>query len=106
MLNTPLLMVLGHQACGAVDAAIKSIKDNTTLPGHLPSLVTALSPAVKAVLDKGGKTLDNAIRQNVVLNVERLKVASPIVDKFVTDKKVRVVGGIYHLDTGRVEIFV
>ncbi|MGZ3409886.1 MAG: carbonic anhydrase [Xanthobacteraceae bacterium] len=106
VLNTPLLMVLGHQSCGAVDAAIKSIKDSTTLPGHLPSLVTALSPAVKAVLDKGGNTLDNAIRQNVVLNVERLKSASPIIDKFVGDKKVRVVGGIYHLDTGRVEVFV
>jgi carbonic anhydrase len=38
VLNTPLLLVLGHQACGAVDAAIKSIKDITTLPGHLQSL--------------------------------------------------------------------
>jgi len=42
-------MVLGHEACGAVDATIKSIKDDTTLPGHLPALVTALSPAVKPV---------------------------------------------------------
>src|SRR5437764_960885 len=46
VLNTPLFMVLGHMSCGAVDAAIKSIKDGTTLPGHLPSLVEALSPAV------------------------------------------------------------
>src|ERR1700758_1705386 len=45
-LSTPLLMVLGHDACGAVSAAIKSIKDGTTLPGQLPSLVTNLSPAV------------------------------------------------------------
>ena len=49
ILNVPLLMVLGHRACGAVEATIKSIKDGTTLPGHLPSLVAALTPAVKAV---------------------------------------------------------
>jgi carbonic anhydrase len=37
VLNTPLIMVLGHEACGAVDATIKSVKDGSTLPGHLPS---------------------------------------------------------------------
>ncbi len=41
VLYTPLIMVLGHDACGAVDATIKSLKTNETLPGHLPSLVTA-----------------------------------------------------------------
>src|SRR6201996_1177586 len=50
VLNVPLILVLGHESCGAVDATIKSLKDNRTLPGRLPSLVTAISPAVKAVL--------------------------------------------------------
>ena len=63
VLNTPLLMVLGHKSCGAVDAAIKSIKDGTTLPGHLPSLVSAVGPAVKAVDGKSGDMLDNAIKR-------------------------------------------
>src|ERR1700720_4283792 len=49
VLKTPLIIVLGHEACGAVDATIKSLKDGTTLPGHLPSLVAALKPAVDAV---------------------------------------------------------
>src|SRR6202163_878289 len=98
VLATPLILVLGHDRCGAVDATIKSLKDGTTLPGHLPSLVTALAPAVKAVLDQGGDTLDKATRQNVILNVEKLKTASPIIDKFVADKKVRVVGAVYRLD--------
>ena len=49
VLNTPLIMVLGHDACGAVDATIKSVKDKTTLPGHLPALVDAIRPAVEAV---------------------------------------------------------
>jgi carbonic anhydrase len=104
VLNVPLLMVLGHQSCGAIDAAIKSIKDGTTLPGHLPSLVTALTPAVKGSAGQPGDALDNAIKQNVILTVEKLKTASPIIDKFVADKKVRVVGGVYRLDTGKVEL--
>ena len=65
VLHTPLLMVLGHQSCGAVDAAIKSIRDGTTLPGHLPSLVEAIGPAVKDTQGKPGDALENAIKQNV-----------------------------------------
>jgi carbonic anhydrase len=104
VLNTPLIMVLGHEACGAVDAAIKSIKDGTTLPGHLPSLVAALKPAVDAVKNKPGDMLGNAIRSNVSLNVDKLKTAAPILKAAVDDKKIRVVGGVYALRTGRVDL--
>jgi carbonic anhydrase len=104
VLNTPLLMVLGHEACGAVDAAIASIRDNSTLPGHLPSLVEALSPAVREAMKQSGSELGNAIRQNVVLNVEKLKTATPIISKAVEDGKVKIVGGIYSLGNGRVEL--
>jgi len=104
VLNTPLIMVLGHDACGAVDAAIKSIKDGTTLPGHLPSLVAALGPSVKAVQDQGGDMLANAIRDNVVRNVEKLRTAAPILKANADDKKIRVVGAIYRLQTGRVDL--
>jgi carbonic anhydrase len=103
VLNMPLIMVLGHGACGAIDATIKSIKDGTTLPGHLPSLVTALTPAVKAVSDQSGNLLDNAIKKNVILNIEKLKTATPIIDKAVTEKKARIVGGVYNLGDGRVD---
>ena len=104
MLGTPLIMVLGHDACGAVDATIKSLKDNTTLPGHLPSLVTSLTPAVKAVSGKPGDALDNAIRQNVIDNVAKLKSAAPILSSAVEQRKLKVVGGIYRLRDGRVEM--
>src|SRR3979409_1927454 len=78
VLNSPFILVLGHESCGAVDATIKSLKDNTTLPGHLPSLVAALAMAVKASMDKPGDKLANAIRQNVVDVVAKLKTATPI----------------------------
>jgi carbonic anhydrase len=104
VLNTPLIMVLGHEACGAVDATIKSIKDGTTLPGHLPALVDALRPAVEAVQGKPGDTLANAIRSNVALNVDKLKNAAPILKAAADDKKIRVVGGVYELKTGKVRL--
>jgi carbonic anhydrase len=104
MLGTQLLMVLGHDSCGAVSATIKSLKDNVTLPGHLPSLVTSIAPAVNAVSGRPGDPLDNAIRQNVIDNVAKLKSATPILNAAVEQGKLRVVGGIYRLKTGKVEI--
>lgn len=104
VLNTPLILVLGHEACGAVDATIKSLKDGTTLPGHLPSLVQAIAPAVKAVSSKSGDLLNNATLQNVTDNVAKLKSASPILSAAVNDKKIQVVGGIYRLSSGKVEL--
>ncbi|HKU08389.1 MAG TPA: carbonic anhydrase [Bradyrhizobium sp.] len=104
VLNTPLILVLGHESCGAVDATIKSLKDNKPLPGHLPSLVQAIAPAVKAVSSQGGDVLNNAIRQNVIDNVVKLKSASPILDAAVKDKNIQVAGGIYRLNSGKVEL--
>ena len=106
VLNTPLVLVLGHDACGAVDATIKSIKEGTTLPGHLPSLVAAIGPAVKAAQGEPGDLLANAIRRNVMLNVEKLMSTAPILSTFVENKKLRVVGGIYKLASGKVELLV
>ena len=104
ILGVPLLLVLGHDACGAVDATIKSLKDNTTLPGRLPSLVTALAPAVKAVSQQPGNPLDNAIRQNVIDNVEKLKSATPILSVATEQRKLKLVGGIYRLKSGRIDM--
>ena len=104
VLGTPLMLVLGHDSCGAVDAAIKSLRDDKALPGHLPSLVSALAPAVKTASQQSGDTLANAIRQNVVDNVAKLKSATPILSAAVEQNKLKVVGGIYRLKDGRVDI--
>ena len=104
VLKAPLVLVLGHESCGAVDATIKSLKDNTTLPGHLPSLVAALAPAVKASQDQPGDLLQNATRRNVVDTVARLKTATPILSAAVDQGKLNIVGGIYRLGDGKVEL--
>jgi carbonic anhydrase len=104
VLNAPLILVLGHDSCGAVDAAIKSLKDDKPLPGHMPSLVAGVAPAVKAVLPQAGDTLSKAIRQNVIDNVAKLSSATPILGAAVEQQKLKVIGGIYRLKDGRVEI--
>ena len=104
MLGTPLIMVLGHDSCGAVSATIKSLKDNVALPGHLPSLVAGIAPAVNAASKRSGDLLDAAIRQNVVDNVAKLKSATPILNAAVEQRKLSVVGGIYRLKDGKIEI--
>jgi carbonic anhydrase len=102
-LGVPLLVVLGHDKCGAVDAAIKTVKDGAELPGHLPGLVEHIAPAVKTALKEEGDLLANAIRDNVLLNIQKLKSSSPILSDYVGSGKVKVVGGVYKLATGRVD---
>jgi carbonic anhydrase len=104
VLNTPLIMVLGHESCGAIDATINSLRDGTTLPGHLPSIVAAIAPAVKAVSQQGGDTLGKAIRQNVTDNVAKLRAATPILSAAAEQGKLKVVGGIYRLKDGEVDM--
>lgn len=104
VLNTPLILVLGHDACGAVDATLKAIKSNTSPPGHIPSLVDAITPAAKAAMQQGGEVLDKAIRQNVIDNVAKLRSAAPILSTAVEQGKLKIAGGIYRLTTGTVDL--
>ncbi|MBV9874257.1 MAG: carbonic anhydrase [Verrucomicrobia bacterium] len=104
VLNSPLIFVLGHQACGAVDSTIKQVKDGASFPGHIPSLTEALTPAVQAVANQPGDLLVNAIKENVVLTIQKLQTAEPILSEAVNQKKVKVVGGVYNLKTGKVEL--
>ncbi|MEM7025526.1 MAG: carbonic anhydrase [Pseudomonadota bacterium] len=104
VLGTPLIMVLGHSACGAVDAAIDVVKQDFELPGHPPKLIDPITPAVAAAKGNSGDLLTNAIKANVRLTVERIKEAGPIVAPLVADGTVLVVGGFYDLATGEVEL--
>jgi len=102
-LGTPLLVVLGHEKCGAVEAAVKTEKGDAELPGHLPALVKKIRPAVYTAMNLPGDLLDNAIRENIKQTVENLKTATPVISKAVEENKIRVVGAIYKLENGQVE---
>lgn len=117
-LNTSLIVVLGHSNCGAVAAAIKTIKKQVSLDGKLPNLVANIKPAIKDNLlqqlsdsDLDGKLrenapslLDNAIYDNVLANVDKLK-CSDVIGKRVQAGEVLVVGAVYDLATGVVDFF-
>jgi carbonic anhydrase len=103
VLGVPLIMVLGHSSCGAVDATIKVVKDGSTLPGHLPSLINAIRPAVVAAQAKNpADLLAEATAENVRLNVKSLLSAKPILSDLVAGGKLKVVGAVYDIATGKV----
>jgi carbonic anhydrase len=99
LLGTPVLMVLGHERCGAVTAAVK----NQVLPGEISSFVKAILPAVDQVKEQPGDAVDNAVVANVQYQIETLK-RSPLLSERLRSGKLKIVGGRYDLDTGKVII--
>ncbi|MCL6096996.1 MAG: carbonic anhydrase [Bacteroidetes bacterium] len=97
-LNVKLIVVLGHERCGAVSAAVKGGE----APGHLRYLVEAIQPAVEKAKSLSGDIVENAVRINVQNVVAQLKSSEPIIEEFVHEKKVDVVGARYDLDDGLV----
>jgi carbonic anhydrase len=104
-LGISLVMVLGHSGCGAVDATIKVLKDNLALPGHLPELVSFIKPAVEAAkLQNPTDLLAAATAENVRFNVTKLMASEPIVKSSLQEGKLKVVGGVYDIGTGTVNL--
>jgi carbonic anhydrase len=103
VLHTPLIMVLGHQACGAVRAAINAVDNHEQFPGHIQSIASALAPAVRAAKNMPGDRFDNVVRMNVIRTVEKLRKQPPVLSKLVADRKLIVAGGVYNLTTGKVD---
>ena len=104
-LGAPLVMVLGHTNCGAVDAAIKVVKEGIELPGHLPELIKSIKPAVIAAHGRHpSDLLAAATEENVRLNVKRLIDDAPIMTEALDAKRIAVAGGIYDIATGKVNL--
>ena len=104
-LGAPLVMVLGHTNCGAIDAAIKVVKERIELPGHLPELIKSIEPAVIAAHGRHpSDLLAAATEENVRLNVKRLIENAPIMTDALAAKKIAVAGGIYDIATGKVNL--
>lgn len=99
-LGSKLILVLGHERCGAVDAAIKGGKPE----GHLAALLDPIRPAVEATKNQPGDKLDNAVRANVRNVVRSLKTSHPILAEKVASGEIKVVGARYDLDSGKVEL--
>jgi carbonic anhydrase len=104
-LNAPLLVVVGHTNCGAVDAAIKVVTEGIELPGHLPELIKAIKPAVVAAHARHpSDMLAAAIEENVKLIVSRMHDDKPSLSEALAAKKIAAVGGVYDIATGKVNL--
>lgn len=105
-LGVPLVVVMGHERCGAVEAAVSVVEKNTSYPGSIGRMIEPIVPAVlQARFDKGD-LLDNAVRRNVSRTVDRLRTASePLLLQPLAEKRLRIVGARYDLDDGGVDFF-
>ena len=95
-LGARLIVVLGHERCGAVAAAVAS----DSAPGHVGNIVRTIRPAVEAVRNQPGDQLTNAIKSNVDRVTEKIRRKAEL-GSLATS--VRVVEAYYDLDTGKVE---
>ncbi len=102
-LETPLILIMGHQRCGAVNAAIHTIESGGTAPGHIQWIVDALRPAYHVAVRQTGDLLDNMVRAQTRLTVDRIRT-DPLIREFVARGELKVHGGYYSLDTGAVSV--
>lgn len=103
-LGCRLIVVIGHSQCGAVKAAIAHVDANDALPGAIGGLVDVIRPAVKTAAGQPGDKLDNVIKANVRKCVETIKGLDPILSKAATSGTLKVVGAVYELKSGKVEV--
>ncbi len=110
VLGSKVLLVIGHERCGAVVASMgrATLPDN---PGKIPTLVPYIEPAVKVVaaqtkakgISEVGNDVEETVKVNVINQVKTLNT-SPILSQLVKDGKLKIVGAYYDLDTGALTI--
>jgi len=97
-LHIPLIVVLGHQSCGAVTAAVQGGPPE----GHLAALLNLIKPALEKTRGMSGDPVANAVRMNVEMVVKQLRSSTPMLSELVAHGKLRIVGAVYSIETGSV----
>jgi carbonic anhydrase len=122
-LSTPLLFVLGHTDCGAVRAAMQAVQEEAYFPGHLPTLLRSLLPAVRQAIhapppvipdsaDPDSSTpeallkiqLNLCTRLNVAIVMRNLADAQPVIAPMAESARVLIAGGVYNVSTGHIDL--
>lgn len=98
-LHSPLVVVLGHERCGAVSAAVAGGE----IPGHIGAIVEEMKESVEKAKAKGGDIIDNAVYENIDATVKKISESQPVIEELVKSGKVKVVGAYYDLDSGEVK---
>jgi carbonic anhydrase len=100
LLGTPLIVVLGHERCGAITAAVKG----EVLPGQIGSFVKAIKPAMLKVKQRSGDPVEDLVIANVQYQVEKLKRDSQLLAGLERSGKLKIIGARYDLDVGKVTL--
>ena len=106
--KTPVLIILGHSQCGAVTAVTQQLQGKGhALERNIPPLVKSIEPAVQRALRdnpglEGQMLIARGIAENVWSGIENLFLASPAVRELAAQDKVKIVGGVYDVGTGRI----
>jgi carbonic anhydrase len=101
MLTCPLIMVLGHERCGAVTAAVQG----EPLPGEMGTFVKAITPAITEIPNLGD-LVEQAVIANIGYQMKQVLQRSPLIAKRVQAEQIKIIGGRYDLDTGKVTLVV
>jgi carbonic anhydrase len=105
-LGVKLVLVMGHSDCGAVKAALEALSGTQFPPskyGAIPEVVGAIVPAVKA-LPPAQRTLDKAIAANVAYQVKQFEAKNPIIKPAIDGGQIKVVGAVYDIPSGKVNL--
>ena len=106
VLGAPLVVVLGHERCGAVQAAVEVVERDATYPGSIGQMIEPIIPAVLHARRMGGTDLlDASVRQNVLRIVRRLRDTEQLLVEPQREGRLGIVGAHYDLDDGSVEFF-
>jgi carbonic anhydrase len=106
-LGIPLIVVLGHERCGAVQAAVAVVKEDATFPGSIGQMIEPIIPAVLHAQHQEGDLLDNAVRENVRGIVMRLRTSpEPILLEPLQARRLKIVGACYDLEDGTIDWFL
>lgn len=110
VLGAPLVVVLGHERCGAVEAALKVVRENAVFPGKIGQMIEPILPAAIRATSRSGlegdALLDAAVEENVRRTVGRLRHSDPLLVDRLNAGKLKIVGANYDLDDGKVEFFM
>lgn len=110
VLGAPLIVVLGHKHCGAVQAALDKVCDGIDFPGSMEQMIEPIIPAVEKALsmvaDGQNSLLETAIRENIRQIVDRLRNSEPLITGPINDGTLKVVGAEYNLEKGKVDFFI
>ena len=99
-LGSPLIVVLGHERCGAVAAAVAGARE----PGHIATVLKAIQPAVQETKGEPGDAVHNAVCAQAVRVAAQLQNAEPILKEAVQSGKLKIIAALYNLDSGKVSL--